>query len=114
MSHFFNSNQHLIHYFMLQNDGNSPWLKFAQGVVDGVYAKQDVLLGMVKALVIKTEQLAKGKSLKNMSYPSAFSDFCNVLASTSMWAYKTFKHQFGGRGIRSMQYIVSYQYLHKV
>ncbi|KIM80990.1 hypothetical protein PILCRDRAFT_72442, partial [Piloderma croceum F 1598] len=66
------------------NDGNSPWLKFARGVVDGVYAKKDVLLGMVEALVIKTERLAKGKSLKNMSYPSAFSDFCNILASTSM------------------------------
>jgi len=114
MSHFFNSNQHSIHYFMLQNDGNSPWLKFARGVVDGVYAKQDVLLGMVEALVIKTERLAKGKSLKNMSYPSAFSDFCNVLASTSTRAYKTFKRQFGGRGIRSMQYVVSYQYSHEV
>jgi hypothetical protein len=51
--------------------------------VDGIYAKQDVLLGMVKALVKKTERLAKGKSLKNMTYPSAFNDFCNTLASTS-------------------------------
>jgi len=90
---------------VLQDDGNSLWLKFAQGVVNGVFAKQDVLLGMVEALVKKTERLAKGKSLKNMSYLSAFSDFCNVLASTSTRAYKTFKRQFGGRGIRSMQYV---------
>ena len=75
-------------------------------MVDGIYAKQDVLLGMVEALVKKTEQLAKGKSLKNMSYPPAFNDFCNVLASTSTRAYKTFKRQFGGRGIRSMRFVV--------
>jgi hypothetical protein len=53
----------------------SPWLKFARGVVDGIYAKQEILLGMVEVLVKKTERLAKGKSLKNMSYPSAFNDF---------------------------------------
>jgi hypothetical protein len=77
----------------------SPWFKFARGVVDGIYAKQEALLGMVEVLVKKTERLAKGKSLKNMSYLSAFNDFCNTLASTSTRAYKTFKRQFGGRGI---------------
>ena len=74
-------------------------------MVDGIYAKQDVLLGMVEALVKKTERLAKGQSLKNMSYPAAFNDFCNVLASTSTRAYNTFKHQFGGRGIQNMRYV---------
>lgn len=62
---------------------------------------------MVEALVKKTERLAKGKSLKNMSYPAAFGDFCNILASTSTRAYKTFKRQFGGRGIRSMRCVIA-------
>jgi len=83
----------------MQTDGPSPWLKFAQGVVDGMYAKQEVLLGMIEALVKKTERLSKGKTLKNMTYRPAFNNFCNLLASTSTRAYKTFQRQFGGRGI---------------
>lgn len=93
----------LSKYMALQNDGRSPWLKFACGVVDGLYAKQEVVLGMIDALVKKTERLAAGKTLRNMSYSPAFNNFCNLLASTSTRAYKTFKRQFGGRGIRSMR-----------
>ncbi|KAF8219154.1 hypothetical protein L208DRAFT_1383096 [Tricholoma matsutake] len=61
------------------NDGKSPWLKFAQGVVDGTFNK--------------------GKSLNNMKYASGFNEFCNVLGSTSTHAYKTFCKHFGGPGI---------------
>ena len=62
-------------------------------------------MGMVQAMVIKTKCLSKGKSLNNMSYTLAFNDFCNLLASTSPRAYKTFHRHFGGRGIRSMRYV---------
>lgn len=58
---------------------------------------------MVQVLVKKRERLSKGQTLKNMSYSPAFNNFCNLLASTSTRAYKTFQKQFGGRGVRSMR-----------
>ena len=77
-----------------QDDGPSPWLKFAQGVLDGLY-KSDTLLGMVEAYVIKSVRIRKGKSLHNMKYTNTFGNFCNPLASTSTRAYETFRRHFG-------------------
>ncbi|KAH7910134.1 hypothetical protein BJ138DRAFT_1114345 [Hygrophoropsis aurantiaca] len=85
------------------NDGQTPWLRFAKGAAAGVYKSQSVLLGMVEAMVKKSERALQGKSLRNMQYTEGFDSFCSLLASTSTRAYKTFQNQFGGRGIRSMQ-----------
>ncbi|KAK7049023.1 hypothetical protein R3P38DRAFT_3175276 [Favolaschia claudopus] len=83
-------------------DARSPWLKFAIGCVDRTFTS-DTLTGMVKALVIEHNRLRLGKSLKNMSYDAEFSQFCDVLASTSPKAYETFRKQFGGPGLSSQQ-----------
>ncbi|KAJ7780986.1 hypothetical protein B0H16DRAFT_1496749 [Mycena metata] len=83
-------------------DGRSPWLKFAQGCVDGTYTS-DTLTGMVKAMVLKSTRIKKGKSLKNLKYPAEFDQFCNLLASTSPRAYLTFQKSFGGPGLRAMR-----------
>ncbi|KDR66292.1 hypothetical protein GALMADRAFT_283972, partial [Galerina marginata CBS 339.88] len=85
------------------DDGRSPWLKFAQGVADGMYKTQETLLGMVSGMVKRTERLEKGKSLRNMKYSSGFNDFCNILGSVSTRAYRTFQRHFGGPAVRSMR-----------
>ncbi|KAF8803503.1 hypothetical protein BYT27DRAFT_7259964 [Phlegmacium glaucopus] len=85
-----------------KDDGCSPWLKFAQGVLDGLY-KSDTLLGMVEAFVIKADRIRKGKSLCNMKYTNTFNNFCNLLASTSTRAYETFRRHFGGRTMHSIR-----------
>ncbi|KIM68191.1 hypothetical protein SCLCIDRAFT_1009705 [Scleroderma citrinum Foug A] len=90
---------HGVRQLIEENTGQSPWLRFAQGVVDGVYKEQHVLLGMVEAMVKKAEHLSNGNGLQNMSYNKAFDLFCLVLASTSPRAYKTFHHHFGGRSL---------------
>ena len=87
-----------------QDDGHSPWLKFSRGVLDGLY-KSDTLLGMVEAFVIKADRIRKGKSLRNMKYTDTFSNFCNLLASTSTRAYETFRRHFGGRMMGSIRYV---------
>ncbi|KIJ10565.1 hypothetical protein PAXINDRAFT_85879 [Paxillus involutus ATCC 200175] len=81
-------------------------LRFAKGVSNGLYKKQDVLLGMVEAMVKKAQRLAHGQHLQNMQYTDAFDSFCSVLSSLSPQAYKTFHHHFGGRSLRSMRYVV--------
>ncbi|KAF8173724.1 hypothetical protein K438DRAFT_1920853 [Mycena galopus ATCC 62051] len=83
-------------------DGRSPWLKFAIGCTDGTFSS-GTLTGMVQALVIKQTRLQHGKSLKNMTYGAEFSQFCDVLASTSPKAYETFRKQLGGPGLRSQR-----------
>ncbi|KAJ6570704.1 hypothetical protein B0H10DRAFT_1964583 [Mycena sp. CBHHK59/15] len=84
------------------DDGRSPWLKFAQGCVNGTYSS-DTLTGMVKAMVLKSARVQKGKSLKNLRYPAKFDQFCNLLASTSPRVYLTFQKSFGGPGLRAMR-----------
>ncbi|KAK6984479.1 hypothetical protein R3P38DRAFT_2575912 [Favolaschia claudopus] len=69
------------------------------GCADG----SDTLTGMIRALVIKQSRLSQGKSLKNMIYTTEFSQFCDMLASTSPKAYETFRKQFGGPGLRSQR-----------
>ncbi|KAF6742097.1 hypothetical protein DFP72DRAFT_1109656 [Ephemerocybe angulata] len=90
---------------MNEQDKRSPWLKFAKGVAAGEY-QSDAMLGMVQAMVVKHQRLENGKSLRNMSYSGAFSDFCDILSALSPVAYRTFQHQFGGRtvdGIRKLR-----------
>ncbi|KAJ6609212.1 hypothetical protein B0H10DRAFT_2226075 [Mycena sp. CBHHK59/15] len=82
-------------------DGRSPWLKFAQGCVDGTYSS-DTLTRMVKVMVLKSTCIKKGKSMRNLKYPAEFDQFCNLLASTSPRAYLTFQKTFGGPGLRAM------------
>jgi len=65
---------------------------------------------MVQALVIKADRIRMGKGLQNIKYSSTFSNFCNLLASTSTRAYQTFRRYFGGRvmsSIRSVIYTLS-------
>ncbi|KAF5332101.1 hypothetical protein D9611_008005 [Ephemerocybe angulata] len=93
-----------VRELMEKDDGKSPWLKFAVGVVEGKY-DSDVLLGMVEAFIAKADRLEKGKSLRNMKYSSAFSDFCDVIACLSPVTYRTFQEHFGGRSMESMRRI---------
>ncbi|KAJ6504529.1 hypothetical protein DFH09DRAFT_943717 [Mycena vulgaris] len=84
------------------DDGRSPWLKFAQGCVDGSYSS-DTLTGMVKALVLKSARVKQGKCMKNLKYSPEFDQFCNTLASASPHAYTKFQKTFGGPGLRAMR-----------
>lgn len=59
------------------------WLRFAKGAASGIYQGQDAFLGMVEAMVKKTERLAAGKSLRNMHYASAFAELCDTLGTIS-------------------------------
>ncbi|KIM49927.1 hypothetical protein M413DRAFT_60265 [Hebeloma cylindrosporum] len=88
-----------------KDDGRSPWLKFAQRVINGDF-KSETLLGMVEALVIKSDRLRKGKGLQNMKYSSTFTNFCNLLASTSTRAYQTFRRHFGGQVMSNIRFVV--------
>jgi hypothetical protein len=84
------------------DNGHSPWFKFGQGVVDGEYASQEVVTGMVQVLVARAERTHLGKSMKNMAYPATFSAFLNSLASLSTVAYKAFKASLPARCLRSI------------
>ncbi|KAJ7759004.1 hypothetical protein DFH07DRAFT_689725, partial [Mycena maculata] len=59
----------------LPDDGQSPYLKFAQRCADGTY-KSEMLTGMVQALVLKQKRVDAGKSSRNMKYDSSFDQFC--------------------------------------
>lgn len=60
---------------------------------------------MVEAMLKKRERVAKGKCMKNFQYTESLDSFCTLLASMSTRAYQTFRRQFGGRTVRSIQYV---------
>ncbi|KAF5370924.1 hypothetical protein D9615_009810 [Tricholomella constricta] len=93
---------HGVRELMEIDDGKSPWLKFAVGAAAGDYQSQTVL-GMVEAFVLKAERLRRGKTLRNMKYSGAFSDFSDMLASLSPVAYRNFQAQFGGRTLEGLR-----------
>ena len=78
--------------------------RFAQGVLDGEYKNQDVVLGMIQTLVIKSERERKGKSQVGMRYPEALDAFNQNLYSISPNAYRMFRSHFAGRSESSLRY----------
>lgn len=93
----------LLILFSPQDDGHSPWLKFAKGVISGAYRGQETFLGMVEAIVKKTERILAGKSLRNFHYTTAFGQLCDVLATISPHSYRTFRAHFGGPAFRTLR-----------
>ncbi|KAI0695988.1 hypothetical protein BC835DRAFT_1414529 [Cytidiella melzeri] len=96
---------HGLQKLLDEDGGGSPWLKFAKGVVDGLYVSNEVVLGMVQALVIKTDRLQKDQTLKGITYTRIFSDFANTMASLSPRAYEMFRQHLGGPTTRSLRHL---------
>ncbi|TEB28899.1 hypothetical protein FA13DRAFT_1793737 [Coprinellus micaceus] len=78
---------------------DSPWLGFARGAVGGRF-QSEVMLGMARAMARRVEA---GKSLRNLSYTGAFSDFCSTLASLAPLSYRKFQQQFGGPALDTIR-----------
>lgn len=93
---------------LMQHAANDVLVRFASGALDGRYQSNDVFIGLIKAMAAKADRLEHGKSLKNMKYDEQFDRVCTILALVSPRAYKTFRYHFGGRTIRSMQYVLYY------
>ncbi|KAI0027281.1 hypothetical protein K488DRAFT_62043 [Vararia minispora EC-137] len=82
---------------------NSPWLRFAKRAATGAYKSQEVVLGLVEALIEKAERAQHGKKTTNMHYTEALDTFCSLVQSISPRAYKIFRHVFAGRSISSIR-----------
>ncbi|KAI0026479.1 hypothetical protein K488DRAFT_92498 [Vararia minispora EC-137] len=63
--------------------GDSLWLRFAKGAAAGAYKSQEVVLGLVEALVEKAERAQHGKKTTNMHYTEALDTFCSLMQSIS-------------------------------
>ncbi|KAI0067574.1 hypothetical protein BV25DRAFT_1876116 [Artomyces pyxidatus] len=92
-----------VRELMESDDGRSPWLRFAKGAAEGLFESQEVVLGLVKAIVEKAERVRDGKSLKNMHYTDALDTFCSMLQCISPRSYKIFRHALAGRSISSIR-----------
>ncbi|EIW63281.1 uncharacterized protein TRAVEDRAFT_161459 [Trametes versicolor FP-101664 SS1] len=88
---------------LLEEGGHTPWRKFGMGVAAGTFKNSRVMLGAIEAMQIRSERMAQGKQMQNMTYSREFTDFANVLASISTRAYQTFRHHFGGPHVRTLQ-----------
>ncbi|KAI0030097.1 hypothetical protein K488DRAFT_79810 [Vararia minispora EC-137] len=82
---------------------DSPWLRFAKGAAAGAYKSQEVVLGLVEALMEKAERACHGKQTTNMHYTEALDTFCSLIQSISPRAFKIFRHVFAGRSISSIR-----------
>ncbi|EJD43924.1 hypothetical protein AURDEDRAFT_19453, partial [Auricularia subglabra TFB-10046 SS5] len=53
-------------------------LEFVQGVLSGRFAKQEVLLGAIRAMMEKSRRGELGKSNNGMRYAPEFDNFCTI------------------------------------
>ncbi|KZV67782.1 hypothetical protein PENSPDRAFT_610974 [Peniophora sp. CONT] len=89
---------------LMESDGGKGFmLRFAQGYADGQYASQDVVIGMIEALVLKNDRERKGKSLVGMRYSEALDAFAQSLFTLSPHAYRIFRNSFAGRTESSLR-----------
>ncbi|KDQ06616.1 hypothetical protein BOTBODRAFT_74218, partial [Botryobasidium botryosum FD-172 SS1] len=83
------------------------WREFTRGALRGDFKGNEVFMGLVEAVMIKSEWQAKGKQLTNMTYSTPFNELCNLLADLAPRAYRVFKYHFAGRSLRSMRAVRS-------
>ncbi|VDC00175.1 unnamed protein product [Peniophora sp. CBMAI 1063] len=90
---------------MEDNNGKGFMRRFAQGYVDGEYADQAVVIGMIEALVVKKDRARRGKAMVGMRYSEALDGFMQRLFTISPHAYCTFRKSFGSRTESSLRLV---------
>jgi hypothetical protein len=62
-----------------------------------------VFTGMVEAMVLKYDKLARGVQLHNMRYPPAYDEFIHILKMYSPRAHRLVSRYFAARSERSIR-----------
>ncbi|KAF5331103.1 hypothetical protein D9619_006031 [Psilocybe cf. subviscida] len=75
--------------------------RFVHQYAHGLFEQNDAFLGLLQVMVSKTDRESCGKGLQNMYYPPSFDTLAHEMLCISPAAYRTFKHEFGGRSERS-------------
>ncbi|KAJ3002796.1 hypothetical protein NUW54_g5652 [Trametes sanguinea] len=81
----------------------SVFTRFAVGVQNGEFTKDDVLLDLVRALVEKAEREKRGKGLQNFRYGAALWDFAQTCAITGRRVYDILGKHFQVPAIRTLK-----------
>lgn len=79
---------------------NSPFVRYALGVVRGKY-KDEVFEGMMEAVLTQHDKDDRGVGKQNFKYSPAYDEFTQILNIQSPAAYKIFAETFPARTGRS-------------
>ncbi|PLW21867.1 hypothetical protein PCANC_03352 [Puccinia coronata f. sp. avenae] len=79
------------------------WTALAIQAKRGFFKESDTFQGLVKAVAVRTEREAAGKTLRGMQFDSYFDSFLTTMAAMSPAASKYFRDNFSGRSLRSIR-----------
>jgi hypothetical protein len=89
---------------ILQDSETSVWVRFANGVLEGKYKNQKLLLGLVHAAVERTERDDRHVGLQNFNYTSFLLKASHVCSVLSPEVYHFLQTQMQLPSIRHHQY----------
>jgi DNA gyrase/topoisomerase IV subunit A len=90
-----------------QNAENvSPFVKFAQGALEGKYDSDKVFLGLIQAMVEKVDRTERGVGMQNFAYAPAWDEFTHIVALHSPRAYQFLTKHFQARTLKSFRQVV--------
>lgn len=62
------------------DDKKSPYLQFVQGALQGKYEDHQVLLGLIDAMVRKTDREERGVGMQNFRNDGSWDEFVHIIA----------------------------------
>ncbi|KAF7424768.1 hypothetical protein PC9H_010079 [Pleurotus ostreatus] len=82
---------------------NTPYIRFAEGVLAGQYQDFSVFTGLVEAMVMKIDRSSREVGLQNFRYAPAWDEFCHIINIHSPRAYQSLLRHLPGRTDRSFR-----------
>lgn len=91
---------------MIQNAKDTPYVRYAQGALQGKY-DNEVFNGLVEAMVTKADREERGVGMQNFKYAPAYDEFSNLVRINGPAAYRTLQEHFPARSERSFRCVVT-------
>lgn len=90
-----------------KNQGGTPCIRYAKGVLQGKFPGGTVFAGMVEAIVQRQDKEERGVGNQNSKYGPAYDEFMHIVQIQSPAAYKFLSTEFPVQTPRNIQYVLN-------
>ncbi|THH16648.1 hypothetical protein EUX98_g9269 [Antrodiella citrinella] len=89
------------------HESGSPFTRYAAGVTQGKYSDNNVLSGLLQAMVMKQDRESRNVGMQNFTWPPAYDQFLHCLALESPSTYRLLAKHLPARSERSFSILRS-------
>ena len=87
----------------IKDNKNSPFVRFAQGAIQGKYDNSPIFMGLIHAMVTKVNKEERGVGMQNFKYAPAWDEFVHIVSIHSPRAHKFLREHFPARTIQNIR-----------